>query len=432
MRRFVPLLLILPLAAAVPALATPDAPPDELDHNRRVLDRCRADPDHYNRLLRDLRAFQALPAGRQERMRQFDRDLHDLDPATQNRLWEVLQRYTDWASRLPDADQKRMEAAADGKERLAIVRELRQKDWMERLPETDRVRVAMLPPDKQAAELADYRAQERKRRQEWQDWAAGAKAHPDAPRPPRPNRVGKLPPEAQNYVKDKLQPALSDDERKQLIDADGKWPLLPLTVLDLCEKHPYLPPLPGGAITKYEQLPDEAKAALGADRAKQLKNQEGKWPDYALGVAEALRREKMGNPPPLGASRPSEFPDEVKDAIAKLKDADRAKLHEAEGRWPDYPQTLVDLARRGNLPLPGMTRPPGPPAVWSAALNALPEVPFPVLGEFFRTELGPEGKAAVRAAGDDKIERNEILKQEYFKKHPDQLQRWQRQQRKGK
>src|SRR4051794_7244310 len=110
MRRFVPLLLTATLlGAALPVLAVPDAAPDDLEHNRRLLDRYRADPDHYNRLVPDLRAFQALPADRQERMRQFDRDLHDQDSETQDQLWEVLQRYADWASHLQESDQKRID-----------------------------------------------------------------------------------------------------------------------------------------------------------------------------------------------------------------------------------------------------------------------------------------------------------------------------------
>ena len=126
------------LGAAVPVLAVSDAAPDDSEHNRRLLDRYRADPDHYARLLRDLRAFQALPPDRQERMRQFDRDLHDQDADTQDRLWVVLERYTDWVNRLPEADQKRIEQAADRNERLAIVKQLRMNDWMERLPKKDR------------------------------------------------------------------------------------------------------------------------------------------------------------------------------------------------------------------------------------------------------------------------------------------------------
>ncbi len=142
MRRFIPLFLAVLLGAAVPVLAVSDAAPDDAEHNRRLLDRYRADPDHYARLLRDLRAFQALPPDRQERMRQFDRELHDQDPETQNRLWEVLERYTDWVNRLPKADQKRIEQAADRNERLAIVKQLRMNDWMERLPKKDRDELA--------------------------------------------------------------------------------------------------------------------------------------------------------------------------------------------------------------------------------------------------------------------------------------------------
>ena len=88
MRRFGPLLLAtVLLGTAIPVLAVSGPSGDELEHNRRLLARYRAEPDHYARLLRDLRAFQALPPERQERERRFDHDLHQEDPAG---LAEVL------------------------------------------------------------------------------------------------------------------------------------------------------------------------------------------------------------------------------------------------------------------------------------------------------------------------------------------------------
>ena len=140
MRRFGPLLLVaVLLGAALPVLAVTDPapPPDDLDHNRRLLDRYR-DPDHYARLLRDLRAFEALPPERQERMRQFDRELHEEDAATQQRLWEVLERYSDWVGRLPDAERLRIDEAADRTERLKVVKGLREREWVDRLPKAER------------------------------------------------------------------------------------------------------------------------------------------------------------------------------------------------------------------------------------------------------------------------------------------------------
>ena len=186
MRRFIPLLLAMLLGAVVPVLAVSESAPDEAEHNRRLLDQYRTEPDHYARLLRDLRAFQALPPEKQERMRQFDRELYDEDTATQNRLLEALELYTDWVNRLPEDAQKRIEQAPDRNARLAIVTELRQKDWVDRLPRKDREELLALPPKDQPARLAELRQKERQRRQAWADWAAAQKVRPASALPPVP------------------------------------------------------------------------------------------------------------------------------------------------------------------------------------------------------------------------------------------------------
>ena len=215
MRRFLPLILAVLLGAAVPVLAVSDGAPDDAEHNRRLLDRYRADPDHYARLLRDLQAFQALPPDRQERMRQFDRALHDEDPATQNRLWEVLERYTEWVNRLSPADQKRIEQAADRNERLVIVKELRQNDWIARLPQADREAVLALPEPQRSEMLAQLRKEERQRRQEWVDWANALKAHPDAPNP-RPAHPDGLPEVPNKVLIEFFNTELTVEERADL------------------------------------------------------------------------------------------------------------------------------------------------------------------------------------------------------------------------
>src|SRR5262245_9551054 len=73
------------LALAAYGLAESEAPAPEdpsllLEQNRRLLERWRKDPEHFNRLKNDLRAFQALPSEKQARLRQLDRDLHDEEP----------------------------------------------------------------------------------------------------------------------------------------------------------------------------------------------------------------------------------------------------------------------------------------------------------------------------------------------------------------
>ena len=170
--------------------------PTKREHNRRLLDRYRTDPDHYARLLRDLHAFQILPPEKQERMRQFDRDLHEQDGETQSRLWEVLEHYTDWMNRLTEAQQKRIEQAADRNERLAIVKELRENDWIARLPQADRDAVSALPEPQRYEKVAALRKEERQRRREWMDWANGLKGRPNNDpnaRPPHPAVLPQVP-----------------------------------------------------------------------------------------------------------------------------------------------------------------------------------------------------------------------------------------------
>ena len=97
---------------------------------------------------------------------------------------------------------------------------------------------------------------------------------------------------------------------------------------------------------------------------------------------------------------------------------------EAEGRWPEYPLALLEIGRKNNLLVPGMSL-PGPRELWDNARTALPDVPARVLFAFGQSELSPEAKANLLQVGDE-AEQREILKQEYFKKYPHELQRLRR------
>src|SRR5436305_96172 len=101
MRRWSFLVLFAAAAAALPAVAVPEGSRDALEHNRELLEKWRADPDHYARLQRDLRAFWALPPARRRQMRRLDQDLQHADARTRKRLWAVLERYHAWLRPLP-------------------------------------------------------------------------------------------------------------------------------------------------------------------------------------------------------------------------------------------------------------------------------------------------------------------------------------------
>src|SRR5437868_14434833 len=125
---FLLLLLALPLAVA-------DGN-DEQERNRKLLEKARSDPPHYARLLQDLQAFLALPEEKQKELRKLDHDLHDEDSAGYAHLQRVLERYNDWLQRLPDAERKKVESTSDTKEKLRLIKEIRERQWIGRLPGT--------------------------------------------------------------------------------------------------------------------------------------------------------------------------------------------------------------------------------------------------------------------------------------------------------
>lgn len=66
--------------------------------------------------------------------------------------------------------------------------------------------------------------------------------------------------------------------------------------------------------------------------------------------------------PPLGACKPKEFPlllqSFIDDKLIPDLSSDEAKeLKNAEGKWPEYPRTLFKLGRQHLLFVPGMMMP---------------------------------------------------------------------------
>ena len=134
-----------------------------------------------------------------------------IPPATQQRLWGVLERYLLWLERLPETDRERVRGAPDKKHRLQIIKEIREREWVDRLPL--RLRNELLTIEdtrKRAARVAEVRREEREIR----------KLVQNPPRPrgftPRPARLEQFPPEVRHFVKEQLDPHLGPAEKQQL------------------------------------------------------------------------------------------------------------------------------------------------------------------------------------------------------------------------
>jgi hypothetical protein len=360
------LVLLGAAAAALPAAAVADGG-DALEHNRALLEKWRADPDHYARLLRDLRAFWALPPARRKQMRQLDQDLQQESPKARKRLWTVLERYHAWLEGLPAADRARVEAAAGAEERLRVVREIRERQWVNHLPAKVKEDLLQLPPERRPGQIALLRKEEQRHRREWK---RGLRLPP----PFRPTTLKAFPAEFQAFVQNELTPQLNAREKERLKSAEKKWPQYVRVLDKLSRDHPVLPPLRQAVpVVRYEQLPAEVKRDF--PRAQLQKNPElarasGKWPDFALEFTRAWKLNKRVALPPLGASRPKELGSAVDAFLAKkltpaLSPAEAQALKNLEGKWPDYPLKLLELAHKHRLPVPGMSL-PWPDELWDS------------------------------------------------------------------
>jgi hypothetical protein len=395
------------------ALAAAGASATDDDEGRRLLDRLRADPEHYQRLRRDLLAFHALPRARQEQVRQLDQDLHAGDVTRRTRLLGVLDRYAGWLDKLPDTDRRLVADAAGPEDRLRVIRELRDRQWLDRLPKRTRDEVQQLPPEKRGQKIASLREEDRKRRRAWQG--------KDDPRL-RPVRMEQFAPEVRAFV-EALGPRLGEADRQRLRQAEGRWPDYAKAVLDIADNYPVLPPLPSGPVARWKELPrevDQLLAGLEKRKVKQLKNNAPVgWPMFAEVVARFLRQEKLAAPP-LGASRLGEMPPEVQAAAKErllplLAPRQREALLKAEGHWPDYPQTLIRLARERGVVLPGLSL-PGPPELWESVRLAMHEVPDRVLMQFARYEASEADRQRWKLNKADPVGSREKVKKEWYRK----------------
>jgi hypothetical protein len=449
------------LIAAAPA-GQPDAA--DLERNRRLLEKWRADPEHARRLQGDLRAFYALPPDRQDQIRRFDRQLHEMDLATQTRLWAVLDRYSVWLEGLPEQQRQEILKAETPGERLNLIRSLRQREWIDRLPAKLRDEVLALPKERREDRVAKLRQEERALRQLWMSplrpAAPPSVAKGPAPEGPGPKRPGpekpgvkepvpppiavpvqqrplklaEFPAGVREFVEHAIKPRMTPAEKEELVKAEGgRWPDLARTIRRLADNHPVLPPLPSGPITSGLQV--QVRASIPAYRAitvatekkgiRQLKpglaKLKGKWPEFALAATKIIKLH-VRIVPPLGASKPGEFPAEMRPAIRKLtgslSEEQRKKLHELEGHWPEYPFLLRELARQKDIVIPGMTL-PGPRKLWEDALTAgLPDVPGRLLLEFALNELTAEERASLHLSAADPKGSRERLKKAYYLRKP--------------
>jgi hypothetical protein len=442
------------LAAVVQALAVSEPPAAEdpqavQEQNRRLLEKWRADPDHYARLKRDEKAFREMSPERQARLRQFDRDLHTEDSATQARLWAVLDRYVTWLEKLPESDRAWIDSAPDTKTKLDRVKVIRDQQWVARLPRQVQKDLSELSEEKRIARVAELRREERQRRLEW-FWASHAR-DASALKRARPTRLVEFPPEVRFYFNTSLVHVVSAADKDHLRQAEGNWPLYARTLAKVMETpHPKLPGYPNAPVwpKRFQELPQEYRNALIPFRLagkgpnasamkgkkddvkqrqeewKSLQSHADKWPDYAVAVTHFVRVKRLKVDAPLGPSRLDQFALPVQslvkgELLPQLNAVEKSELASEEGKWPEYPEKLLKAAEKHVVAIPGMVR-PGPKEFWEAMSKVLPDVPDRTLRNFVLTELTAEERSELKLSPDD-ISSRERMIETYWARHVDLL-----------
>jgi hypothetical protein len=413
---------------------------DEVELNRLQLEKWKKDASHYARLQRNLGEFLLLPLERQESLRQLDRELREEDSATSARLFGVLDRYVDWLSQLPHEDRQAIQKCGSDSERLQLIKQIRNREWILRQPRAVQEELKRLQPVEQAARIAQLRKSEAESRNHWEL----AMLYADQFGKFR-NQPAKLSDDLRFFIKETLEPMLSLEEKKQLADTKDKWPFFEMKLVELVEKHPAK--LPGTGVKTFKDLPERLVAAypgLKRNATERMLNNEGHWPEYALAVAAFVslpnRRRGPAPEPPveLGDCRPEKFSEPVRNFIKNelekvLTATEKTALHNDEKKWPEYPRTLMRLAKAHNLIIPGMAL-PGPRDLWEpfrrkspSKRDFLPDVADGTLLDFARIELSVEERADLPAMSlSDPLAREE-WRRAYFVHHPEILKQLKRQ-----
>lgn len=342
--------------------------------------------------------FAGLPTARRLQIRALDDALFALPEAERTSIFRTLASYSAWLDRLPAADRQKVFAATGPTARLEQIRSINEKRWWDGLPPGLRDELRTLPETgDRVVRLGQWKQIERDRNEEWalakRQWLASPRI-PDAGGWPFTDAV--LGRQIDEYVRTVLKadvrwrpdakfslPVACRISREELLDLksryenasrDGLWLGYAAAVHRLAHKHPSLPE-GKNAVTEPKPIAEFLRKLPKSEMAQLNRRTPsiGKWPEFALDVAEAAHRSGIALPENFAPSRPAEFPDATRQFIEKellpaLGENERGELKRLEGKWPDYPRAVIAAATKKDLPVPGVTL-PGRPSLWEACFG---------------------------------------------------------------
>ena len=375
-------LLLLAMFLLVAPLLPAEPTADEVQANRRRFEQLKKHPDQLDKLRADAKAFRDLPEERRQQIAELRQQLSREPASTQARLQSVLERYAEWWGSLDEATRDKIKQAPDKQPRLAVIRGIREQQWITEQPKALQEKIAALQGDARKALIAKEKEDERRRRVEW---IIASRFWPELENETKarklPTRFAELPLVVQSYVRDYLiKMFLTPEEKEQLAKAEGEWPQYPLKLVELAAKHPAA--LPGEAGPKsVKELPNEVLLKLRMLKQgtlvplpkKEARLSEGKWPEFGTSLAKmakqrgktALDHEFLAYDRDCLNKEMQEFLKKKLEPLLSRDELQRLYDAGAEGRWPDYPKTIQELADRHALRPPWYILPQPPGEDWN-------------------------------------------------------------------
>lgn len=335
--------------------------------------------DDVANLRRQWNLFLSFSPTKQQRIRELDEQLYAFPDEKTQHYRKVMENYLTWLDRLPEVDRKKLnEPSMVPEDKLREIRQIRLREWIATLPESYRKKwdEARNDYDERSKLLELWKAEQEAREEEWQL----AQRHLSEAGRENLTRLFEHP-----EVKEKLEPYLRNLdkfvnplERPLLASAranlaNGSLFEAGRLIYFVAERNPLIPG-PDHAPRSFESLPANVKALLPDLKDKPNKafreataRSNNRWPDYAKAVTKYMQDQKLKLPQPLGPAKLAEMPEGVRTFVEKKLQPELAKsekgrkewkqLQDLEGTWPDYPEKLMEVARRWKMTVPGWSLP---------------------------------------------------------------------------
>ena len=380
---FMKLSVILLMTASLITLGKPagifaDARDEQEQKHQSLLKKLKASPEHYNQLVKNYESFQALPQEKQKTLKDLDNAIYQLiksydsfqtlgkekqialkktagksDSQEAGRLLEVFQKFGEWYEALDLKEKDRLAKASYPDERIAEIKKILTSQWISRLPKVDSDALLKLDEPMRAIQIVKMKKEEQVRVAQSFD---------------KKKKVGLYSEETQKFIT-QIKQQLSSEQLEKVGKLEGKKGAFVKMMLDFAEDNPPLPLNKMGVkYLSFKDLPPEVSAQLktlkqtGVYKPFELIKSEKKWPAFARGVTEIIRRSDPAFNYEFGACKFEDLPEDVRvvvnELLQMLQDDEMVKLQAVEGKWPDYPLMLRDLARVHLVIIPGISIPP--------------------------------------------------------------------------